>query len=64
MENRVNTTMFRYRTSFTPTIGRPISNTSVYIIGAERYQLQPIGVAGELCIAGDGSARGYLTVRS
>ena len=44
-ENSVNTTMFRYRDDpFTPTIGRPISNTSVYILGAERHQLQPIGV--------------------
>ena len=53
--------MFRYGDDlFTPTIGRPISNTSVYIIGAEPHQLQPIGVAGELCIAGEGLARGYL----
>ena len=60
-ENSVNTTMFRYRDDpFTPTIGRPISNTSVYILGAEPHQLQPIGVAGELCIAGEGLARGYL----
>ncbi|MFC0210898.1 non-ribosomal peptide synthase/polyketide synthase [Paenibacillus chartarius] len=40
-------------------IGRPISNTSVYIVGADN-QLQPIGAAGELCVAGDGLARGYL----
>ncbi|MFC0210899.1 non-ribosomal peptide synthase/polyketide synthase [Paenibacillus chartarius] len=40
-------------------IGRPISNTSVYIVGAGN-QLQPVGVAGELCVAGDGLARGYL----
>ncbi|MCP5046291.1 MAG: amino acid adenylation domain-containing protein, partial [bacterium] len=40
-------------------IGRPISNTQVYII-SRYHSLQPIGVAGELCIAGDGLARGYL----
>ena len=57
-ENSVNTTMFRYGDDpFIPTIGRPISNTSVYIIGAEPHQLQPIGRAGELCIAGEGLAR-------
>ena len=61
-ENSVNTTMFRYGDDrLTPLrLVRPISNTSVYIIGAEPDQLQPIGVAGELCIAGEGLARGYL----
>ncbi|MCP4221448.1 MAG: amino acid adenylation domain-containing protein [bacterium] len=40
-------------------IGRPISNTSVYIVD-KRMQLQPVGVPGELCISGSGLARGYL----
>jgi len=39
-------------------IGRPIYNTSLLILN-DRFQLQPIGVPGELCIAGDGLARGY-----
>ncbi|TAN46944.1 MAG: amino acid adenylation domain-containing protein [Methylococcaceae bacterium] len=42
-----------------PTIGRPISNTQVYIVDPQLYPL-PIGAAGELCLAGDGLARGYL----
>ena len=40
-------------------IGKPISNTKVYIIGKDGH-LQPEGVAGEICIAGDGLAKGYL----
>ncbi|WP_234997933.1 non-ribosomal peptide synthetase [Mucilaginibacter sp. OK098] len=41
------------------TIGKPIANTQVYILNKEG-QLQPAGVAGELCISGDGLSRGYL----
>ncbi|MFC2146275.1 condensation domain-containing protein, partial [Acidobacteriota bacterium] len=40
-------------------IGHPIWNTRVYILN-ESQQLQPIGAAGELCIAGSGLARGCL----
>ena len=41
------------------TIGKPIANTQVYILD-ETQQLLPIGVAGELCISGDGVGKGYL----
>ena len=41
------------------TIGKPIANTQVYILDGHQ-QLLPIGVAGELCISGDGVGKGYL----
>jgi amino acid adenylation domain-containing protein len=42
-----------------PTVGRPIANTQVYLLDQHMRQV-PIGVTGEVYIAGKGLALGYL----
>ncbi|MCL9759756.1 non-ribosomal peptide synthetase, partial [Frankia sp. AiPa1] len=58
-EYTINTLGAGTSDSVTPTVGRPIRNTAVHIL--DRW-LRPVpdGAAGELYIAGDGLARGYL----
>jgi len=50
-----------YKVSFSDQIciGSPIANTRIYITDSHRRSL-PVGVFGELCIAGDGLAPGYV----
>ncbi|MGG0816209.1 amino acid adenylation domain-containing protein, partial [Paenibacillus alvei] len=58
-ENTVVTTSYKVvHNSPAIPIGQPIDNTQVYIV--KHHQLQPVGVAGELCIGGVGLFRGYL----
>ncbi|BDB91598.1 hypothetical protein BSG8_03500 [Bacillus subtilis subsp. natto] len=39
-------------------IGKPVSNTEVYILDRTGH-VQPAGIAGELCVSGEGLVKGY-----
>lgn len=43
----------------TITIGKPITNTVIYIMNANQ-QLMPVGIVGEIYIGGIGVAKGYM----
>ncbi len=57
-EYTVHSTQTRCRVGEAVTIGKPIQNTRVMILD-ERLEPVPVGVPGELCIAGPGLARAY-----
>jgi len=58
-EASVVSTVERVAEAGNPPIGRPIANTRVYVLGPNGGPV-PLGVPGELCVAGAGLARGYL----
>jgi len=45
------------------TVGTPVNNTQAYVLAADG-SIAPRGEAGELCLAGDGLARGYVGLPS
>jgi non-ribosomal peptide synthetase component F len=51
-------TLARVERSAPPTIGRPIANTRAYVLDRDGQPL-PLGVYGELVVAGDGLACGH-----
>ncbi len=61
-ETHVVTTYTMYPRSDMPyhaPIGKPISNTKIYILNKQK-SLLPVGIAGELYISGDSVGRGYI----
>ncbi|MFD7631771.1 amino acid adenylation domain-containing protein, partial [Streptomyces sp. NPDC059851] len=58
-ECTVNSVVAQLGSSTRPVIGRPVGNTRSYVLDGALRQL-PMGVAGELYIAGPCLARGYL----
>lgn len=62
-ETTICSTMYKYISCMPKganvPIGKPLLNTTIMILNKDN-QLVPIGINGEVCIAGDGLARGYL----
>ncbi|MFP2994596.1 amino acid adenylation domain-containing protein [Spongiivirga sp. MCCC 1A20706] len=64
-ENTVTSTLYKYVDEGTNqqslSIGKPIGNVKAYIVSSN-LNLIPLGEAGELCLSGEGLARGYLNL--
>ncbi|MCY1047041.1 amino acid adenylation domain-containing protein [Corallococcus sp. bb12-1] len=58
-ECTVEATAGEIRQGTKPTLGGPLLNTRTYVLDANLHPV-PVGVPGELFIAGEGLARGYL----
>ncbi len=58
-ETTVCATYYRCKPGDFFPIGKPVYGTSVFILD-RHLNLLPVGIAGELCIAGAGVTRGYL----
>ncbi|MCP4150588.1 MAG: amino acid adenylation domain-containing protein, partial [bacterium] len=60
-ENTVVSSVFPVTTQLDDIpIGKPVGNVQMYILNKRGSTLQPVGLAGELCISGAGLAIGYL----
>ncbi|TYR63265.1 non-ribosomal peptide synthetase [Streptomyces parvus] len=58
-ECTVDSTLAPVDASRTPSIGRPMPGTRVYVLDG-RLEPVPVGVVGEICVGGTGVSRGYL----
>ncbi|MET7995456.1 non-ribosomal peptide synthase/polyketide synthase [Amycolatopsis sp. NPDC005232] len=58
-ESTVDALVARIADSDRPLVGRPVANTRAYVLDGSLRPVPP-GVTGELYLAGDGLARGYL----
>ncbi|MEP0262578.1 amino acid adenylation domain-containing protein [Dokdonia sp.] len=62
-ETTISSTIYKYDSNQSigqsVPIGKPIANTEIYIL-SDTLEVQPLGVIGELCIAGDGVSNGYF----
>ncbi|MFK7786275.1 MAG: amino acid adenylation domain-containing protein, partial [Crocinitomicaceae bacterium] len=58
-EDTTYTTCMRVDQDQRDLIGSPIDNTEIYVLN-DSLSLQPVGVVGEICISGEGLAKGYL----
>ncbi|HEX8377000.1 MAG TPA: amino acid adenylation domain-containing protein [Pedobacter sp.] len=58
-EDTTYSTVYRLRKDEPILIGKPITGTQIYIVNPQN-QICPTGFSGELCIGGDGLAKGYL----
>ncbi|MGI9518934.1 MAG: amino acid adenylation domain-containing protein [Pirellulaceae bacterium] len=58
-ETTIWSTAWRVEANVSVSIGRPVANTTVYVLDDLRREM-PTGVTGELYIGGDGVAAGYF----
>ncbi|WP_316634066.1 non-ribosomal peptide synthetase [uncultured Flavobacterium sp.] len=58
-EDTTYSTVYQFRNDNIVSIGKPISNTEIYILNNSNA-LQTVGLIGEICISGAGLARGYI----
>ena len=60
-ECSVDSTISPITADLPPSIGKPMHNTQIYLLDKHGMPV-PHGVPGEICIASDGLARGYLNL--